>query len=227
VNKMSNEEWRSSLVVGDLCDFNDVSNPDITTWRETQIVEVTDTKLTIQWRGFPHTLEVEKSDDHIAKPYSQARDWRNQLRSNTKVEVHLDAVALSEGEDPANVAPVYKNGPFYFYYSVSEKEWWIGDEVRITIGYINADCEQGDPEKIDADRWQFYEPSTRQWGNDPEINVTVLTPPTHDKWPEQISITGHVGSQKEKMGNWTRTRYILADVNASIASRENLPSTFL
>lgn len=48
--------------------------------------------------------------------YAKARDWRAQLRTKTKLEVHMDALALSDGKLPSEVAPIYKLGTSYFYY---------------------------------------------------------------------------------------------------------------
>ena len=232
VDKMGDEDWRNQLKPGDLCDHHDQpeGQPDKAKWRESEVVSVDSDDVTVRWRGWVgRELTLPKTDAALSKPYSKARDWRNQLRTNTKIEVHLDAIALSDGTARNEIAPVYKNGHVYFYYQVEKKEWWFGDTVRHRHGYINTEGGVGpDPTKIPADAWSFYNPDKSprpDWEKDPSIAVTVLEPAdwaerfaTADEclpaeWPEVLEISGHTGYQKEKMGRWNRTRYIMADVH--------------
>ena len=234
VDKMEDEDWRNQLKAGDFCDHHDQpeGQPEKAKWRESEVVGVDGDTVTVRWRGWTGTgreLTLPKTDAALSKPYSKAHDWRNQLRTNTKIEVHLDAIALSDGTAQNEIAPVYKNGHIYFYYQVEKKEWWFGDTVRHRHGYINTEGNIGpDPTKIPAEAWSFYNPDRvprPDWEKDPSITVTVVEPAgwaerfaTADEslpaeWPEVLEISGHTGYQKEKMGRWHRTRYIMADVH--------------
>lgn len=129
VNEMSEAEWRAQLAEGDLCDHHDLAeeegaqeeDPDEgrparkPQWREARVLKVNeDDTLVVGWRGVHgHAVTLARSSELIDKPYAKARDWRNQLRTKTKVEVHMDAVALSDGKLPSEVAPIYKMGTSY------------------------------------------------------------------------------------------------------------------
>ncbi len=106
---------------------------------------------------------------------------------------------------------------------------WFGDTVRFRHGYINTDGGVSkDPTKIPPDAWNYYnpdQPPRGDWMKDPAITVTAIEPSdwsdrfaTDDEslpvqWPEAVEVSGHVGYQKEKMGVWYRTRYIMAEVH--------------
>lgn len=126
VNQMTEDEWRAKLAAGDLCDLHDLAEEEGAQeadpeegrparkplWREGRITEVNaDNTVTATWRGVVgHSMVLPRDSPLLAKPYAKARDWRNQLRTKTKLEVHMDAVALSDGKSPSEVAPIYKNG---------------------------------------------------------------------------------------------------------------------
>lgn len=231
VDAMSEEEWRFQLKPGDFLDhFDESEDSSKSKWREAVVVDVVgkDGTLTIRWRGWEnHRVVLMSNDQSISKPYTHVRDWRNQLRTNTKIEVALSSVALSDGVDPSELTPVYKQGSVYFYFYPAKKEWWIGDTVRLRHGYITAADVSGDFTKIPETAWTYFNPDSRDWlKEDDGITITVIEPPDwHEKyasdiddklpsvWPEVIEINGHTKQQSEKMGRWTRTRFIMADVH--------------
>ena len=74
----------------------------------------------------------------------------------------MDALALSDGKLPSEVAPIYKNGTTYFYYIPKCDEWWIGDWIRQRHGYVTRDMKDVpkehpriDPLKLPGDGWSY------------------------------------------------------------------------
>jgi len=247
-------EWRAGLKAGDFCDYYDTCeepHPTTTTpdadddvddaeaeaevkperkprWREAKVLGCDDNgHLTIQWRGVPlSSFEVKRDDKNLAKPYAHARDWRAQLRTKTKVEIHLDGLALSDGVLPDDCAPVYRKGTCYFYYIPKHKEWWLGDHIRQRHGYITAELDAPciNPTQIPVDKWSYYDPtlvsrsyySTHSGWVDQTTPLTVeaVDPPVDgSRWPESVRLSGHTKYQKDKMGLWKRTHWIMGDVH--------------
>eukprot|EP00041_Stephanoeca_diplocostata_P037567 m.1425024 g.1425024 ORF g.1425024 m.1425024 type:complete len:1498 (+) comp25063_c0_seq2:254-4747(+) len=229
VDKMTDEDWRKELSVGDFCDHldpgcaaTDTAEAVAKKWREAEVLAVGVDEdgaevVTLTWRGHPnHRVTVQRSDTSLAKPYSKARDWRNQLRTNTKVEVHMDALAAAEGINPSESSPVYRMGTYFFYFYPAKAEWWIGDVVPHRHGYINAECNTLNPLDIPTTAWSYYDTDKycRGWERAHGMTVTEKVPgPNPGDFPEAVEIQGHTGCQAEKMGVYTRTYFIMADVH--------------
>mmetsp|Transcript_1049 Transcript_1049/g.3541 ORF Transcript_1049/g.3541 Transcript_1049/m.3541 type:complete len:1393 (-) Transcript_1049:213-4391(-) len=259
VNAMTSEEWLAQLSPGDFCDHYDAGEeekkeeekkedgeekvkedvdpnveekpPRRAGWREASVLEMHDDgTITIAWRGVPgHSVRLPKDSDLIAKTFSKARDWRNQLKVKNLVEIHIDNLALSDGKRPDEVAPVYRRGSVYIYYIPSRGEWWIGDWIRQRHGYITQtmEGEPGDPKHLDilnlpTDKWTFYDAhainraSYTRGGwlpmEDPMLIKMHKPSAIPGDYPEEIEISGHDDYQRGKMGIWKRTSWIMAEV---------------
>jgi hypothetical protein len=122
----------------------------------------------------------------------------------------------------------------YFYFIPKHDEWWIGDWIRQRHGYVTRDVKDvkeptphTDPLQIPGDGWTYYDPtmvtrtygytSSGGWQDQPErspISITAHTPGlTPEDHPEAIEMSGHEGYQKDKMGVWKRTHWIMAEVH--------------
>mmetsp|Transcript_18225 Transcript_18225/g.47568 ORF Transcript_18225/g.47568 Transcript_18225/m.47568 type:complete len:1305 (-) Transcript_18225:193-4107(-) len=207
-------------------------------WREARVRAVNaDGTIVVGWRGVPrHSVTLPRESELISKPFSKIRDWRNQLREKRKVEISINALALSDGKKPDEVAPIYRKGSVYLYYIPAKNEWWIGDWMRQRHGYMwnnmsTAEGKAGDKSLLDplkippSGGWTYWEQREMldQWrvkrtiGNWKEmevpINIAVHTPGANEgDYPESIEISGHDGYQKDKMGIWWRTNWLQSEV---------------
>jgi ubiquitin carboxyl-terminal hydrolase 4/11/15 len=197
-------------------------------WREAVVTSVdADDKIVVELRGGAkgENFTLARDSERIAKPYDKARDWRAQLRTKMKLEVHVDALALSDGNLPHEVAPIYKKATSYLYYIPKQDEWWIGDWIRQRHGYITrdmADVGAGvphtDPLKIPGHGWTYYDPAPYgMWRDQPRRQPITITPKVPaanpEDHPEVIEIAGHTDFQKDKMGTWTRSWWFMAEVH--------------
>ena len=212
--ELDDTAWRASLAVGALVDHHDAREGH-EKWREADIAAVDGDTLTVRWRGMLEpTAQVLRDSEAIAKPYSKCRDWRNQLRTNTKIELrrkhHPEEVIVMRG-------PVYESEDkeHVLYYEGFKKEWWIAEKKewakmsKSARGYLHVEVEEHNPLKVSAallggdKQWQVYD---KQWASDPSVQISPVEgagfaiSTDYPGLPGAIKMEGHTGTHAEMMG---------------------------
>ena len=110
----SSSSWRSNLQIGSSIDFKSEDN----TWREARVVETIGTSsLVIHCLGWVdrsselyRISDVSRDSPRVSRSHSHVRDWREQLRVNTPVEIHKSLMSdiSSDPEIVASKRPIYR-----------------------------------------------------------------------------------------------------------------------
>jgi hypothetical protein len=142
VEAMDDATWRAQLTVGGYCDHKEEKEDGKGKWREAEVISDDQEKLTINYRGLrEHHIVVDRASSDLVLPYSKVRDWRNQLRTNTKIDVHREH---HHDEVIRARSPVYisENSQHVIYRDVATKNWWVADKSEFDkhktdcIGYV-------------------------------------------------------------------------------------------
>jgi len=223
VEDMPEEEWRTALTVGNLCDHGATEVEGGALKYKEAVVKADDGEtLTLEYRGLKQpAFVVERADVVLCKPYSKARDWRNQLRTNTKLEVHR---SLHTNKTVRDRKPVYlsDSGEHVMYRDGTTEEWWICDKKEYDmlkdacIGYFHLpDVKIFNPldlndarSKVEKDAWNMY--NKGRWGECPLLRInpvegagTLDDQSGYEGLPKSVMVEGHVAHHPKMMGQYT------------------------
>ena len=142
--------WRSNLRVGSEIDFKSKDN----TWREARVVEVSGTgELVIHCLGWVdktselYRINVSRDSPRVSRSHSHVRDWREQLRVSTPVEIHKSLMSDSlTDREIASKRPIYRcttakdpkgsSDLKTYYIHFVNGEWWLGAHLSRQHGYL-------------------------------------------------------------------------------------------
>ena len=219
VEAMDDATWRAQLSVGDYCDVKaNVNGKD--KWREAEVVADDGDSLSVNFRGMrePAHPVARSSVETLDVPYKRCRDWRNQLRTNTKIDVHR---SRHNDEVIRKRSPVYINekGDQVFYRDCETKNWWLADKAEFDklkeecIGYFHIDVCPANPTHIKAEAEKKEKPPQWNswinggWLDDAGFEIGPAEDardlPDHAGIPDRITVTGHDGKHKAMMGVYT------------------------
>ena len=128
------------------------------------------------------------SSETLDVPYKRTRDWRNQLRTNTKIDVHRS----KHNDKVIRIrSPVYTNesGEQVFYRDCNTQNWWLADKTEFDklkdecIGYFHIDICPKNPTHIKAEAAKSEVP--KGWSNLPP------PPPFPHPWHPRESAREH------------------------------------
>jgi hypothetical protein len=214
---------QASLTVGDLCDHGAAeAEGEALKYKEAVVKADDGEKLTLEYRGLRQPpFEVARADEALCKPYSKARDWRNQLRTNTKLEVHRSLHTNSTIRDRK---PVYvsDSGEHVMYRDGTTEEWWIADKAEYDklkdscIGYFHLpEVKIFNPldlndarSKLEKNAWNTY--IKGRWAQCPLLRINpvegagVLDDQSgYEGLPKSVMVEGHEDPHDKMMGQYT------------------------
>jgi len=112
--------WRANLKVGSLVDFETSDGEKKSSiWREARIVEVNGNNLVVHCLGWLNKtsdlfrVQVSRDSNRVSRSHSHVRDWREQLRVRTPVEVHKSLICLSNDDDDDDGVTFGTKRPIY------------------------------------------------------------------------------------------------------------------
>ena len=142
--------WRSNLDIGSEIDYKSKDN----TWHEARVVNVSPTHLFIHCLSWIdktsdlYLIEVSRDSPRVSRSHSHVRDWREQLRVSTPVEIHKSLLS----EDTSSSSTKNEKRPIYrctsakdpkgsddiktYYIHYVNGEWWLGAHLDKPHGYL-------------------------------------------------------------------------------------------